>query len=85
MLGIIFKTMFKNEPYKKVYENGILKNPITKENPYQQIASQKKGKKLRNSNNRKGDGMVVVKTGLLSFSRYKIVQFKNRTHAILVN
>jgi len=31
----------KKEPYKKVYENGILMNPITKDNPYLMPQSQR--------------------------------------------
>jgi len=30
-----------NTPYKKVYENGILTNPITKDNPYLQNVTQR--------------------------------------------
>ena len=81
--------MFKNEPYVKKYENGCLINPITKHKPYFQLASQKDGKKLRKSNNRKGFGLVVAKVGPLSFCKYRIVKQQGRksqiTHAILTN
>ena len=81
--------MFKNTPYVKKYENGILTNPITKEQPYVQVESQKDGKRLRKSNNRKGNGLVVAKIGVLSFCKYRIVKQQSKrqqiVHSILVS
>jgi hypothetical protein len=81
--------MFKNTPYRKIYENGILVNPITKEKPYTQIASQKDGKKIRKSNNRKGNGLVVSKVGVVDFVKYQIIKqiTKNKliVHSVLKN
>jgi len=63
----------QNQTYRKVYENGILKNPITKENPF--ISGSRADKrKLRKSNNRKGNGLVVAKVGALSFAKYRVVK-----------
>jgi len=81
--------MFKNTPYRKNYENRVLTNPITKSNPYIQVASQKDNDKVRKSNNRKGNGLVVAKVGALSFAKYQIVKQQiNKTlvvHSILKN
>lgn len=63
----------KNTPYRKVYENGVLTNPITKDNPY--IVSGKQDKrKFRKSNNSKGVNLVVAKIGTLSFVKYLMVK-----------
>ncbi len=59
-----------NTPYVKKYENGILVNPITKENPYSQNPSDKGGKKLRRSHNGKSYPLTVVRIGKLSFAKY---------------
>jgi len=81
--------MFKNTPYKKVYENGILTNPITKDKPYIQMPSQKDNDKTRKTNNRKGIGLVVAKIGPLSFAKYRIFKQKinNKiiSHSVLIN
>ena len=81
--------MFKNTPYVKEYKNGIVVNPITKENPYIQTASQKDNDKIRKSNNRKGNGLVVARVGALSFAKYRIVKQQNENrlvvHSILKN
>jgi len=77
--------MFKNTPYKKIFENGVLQNPITKENPYVQIASQKSNLKTRAKNNRKGNGLMVTRIGTFSFLKYKLVKDTRQTHAILCN
>lgn len=81
--------MLKNTPYRKIYENGILTNPITKENPYTQMASQKEKALPRKSNNRKGNGLVVARVGTLSFAKYRIVKQQNENrlvvHSILKN
>lgn len=78
-----------NQPYVKIYENGILTNPIQKNKPYLSGASQKEGKKLRKSNNRKGLGLVVVKIGALSFMKYRTVKQKGNhsmiVHSVLCN
>jgi hypothetical protein len=66
--------MWKNEPYVKRYENGICVNPITKENPYVQLASEKQIKRQRKSTNRKGNGLVVVKIGATSFMKFRRVK-----------
>lgn len=75
-----------NTPYKKVYENGILTNPITKENPYiSQITKDKK--KVRKSNNTKGFRMICVRIGKLSFLKFhlreQLIKGKLITHSIL--
>jgi hypothetical protein len=63
----------RNKPYVKVYEHGLLMNPITKDQPYEQAPSQKI-KRQRKSNNRKGEGLVVTRIGLLNFIKYRIVK-----------
>jgi len=65
----------KNVPYKKVFENGILQNPITKENPYLVSEKTRGGKKLRKSNNSKSYGLIVEKIGVLSFAK-RIVKYQ---------
>jgi len=72
--------MFKNEPYVKKYECGVLSNQITKDKPYIQFASQKEKSLPRKSNNRKGNGLVVARIGALSFAKFRIVKqhLKNR-------
>jgi hypothetical protein len=76
--------MFKNTPYRRT--NDV---PITKDKPYIQLPSQKDNDKVRKTNNRKGNGLVVAKIGVLSFAKYRMVkqQIKNKTilHSILVN
>ena len=78
----------RNTSYVKIYENGILTNPITKEKPFI-VQSRADRRKARRSNNRKGFGTIVVKVGPLSFMRYKIIkQITNKgliTHSILSN
>jgi hypothetical protein len=76
--------MFKNQPYVKKYENGILVNPITKESPYIQFSSQKQKALPRKSNNRKGNGLVVARIGKLTFAKYRIVK-QNIKNALIVN
>lgn len=63
-----------NKPYKKIYEDGIVTNPITKDNPYLQAPSQKIKSEPRKSNNRKGNGLVIAKIGPLSFVKYNIIK-----------
>ncbi len=75
--------MFKNTPYKKIFENGILTNPITKDNPYVQFSSKKTQPKQRKKNNRKGNGTLVTRIGTFSFLKYRLVKDKKQTHAIL--
>lgn len=72
--------MFKNEPYRKEYKDGVLVNPITKDKPYIQFESQKEKSLPRKSNNRKGNGLVVARIGSLSFAKFRIVKqyLKNR-------
>ena len=76
--------MFKNQPYVKMYENGIVQNPITKEKPYIQVASQKIKSAPRKSNNRKGFGLVVARIGSLTFAKYRIVK-QNIKNGLVVN
>ena len=61
----------RNQPYVKKYENGIVVNPITKDNPYLTESRDDK-RKFRKSNNRKGPGLVVSKIGILNFVKYRI-------------
>jgi hypothetical protein len=81
--------MKKNVPYVKIYENGVLVNPITQENPYIQGPSQKNRTKQRLTNNKKGESVSVVRIGLLSFIKYNIQkQFigdKLIVHSVLKN
>jgi len=76
--------MFKNEPYRKDYKNGILVNPITKDKPYIQVASQKDNDKMRKSNNRKGNGLVVARIGRLTFAKYRVIK-QNIKNGLIVN
>jgi hypothetical protein len=62
----------KNQPYIKNFENGILTNPITKENPYLQSSSNKGGRKFRKSYNQKGIGLIVRRIGFLTFEKLYI-------------
>ena len=62
-----------NVPYKKKYEGVILINPITKENPYLSGVGRKGEKKFRKENNTQGFSMLVVKSGILNFDRFKKV------------
>jgi len=72
----------KNQPYKR----GV-SPAITKENPYISGVSENK-KKVRKSNNRKGNGLVVARVGVLTFAKYRTVkqQVKNGliVHSVLV-
>lgn len=56
---------------KKYDNNGLVTNPITKEQPYINSGMNRKQRRItqRKSNNRKGDGLVV--TGGL---KYRIVK-----------
>jgi len=76
--------MFKNEPYVKKLENGVVVNPITKDKPYVQVASQKRKALPRKSNNRKGVGLVVARVGQLTFAKYRIVK-QNIKNGLVVN
>lgn len=77
----------KNTPYVKEYKNGVLTNPITKEEPYISGASTKQRSKMRGANNRKGNGLVVTRLGAYAFLKYtQVKQYFNGkvvTHSIL--
>lgn len=62
-----------NIPYKKQYVDGILVNPITKQNPYLQDTGKKRENKFRQGNNTQGFSMLIVRTGVLTFDRFKKV------------
>lgn len=62
--------MKQNTPYVKQYENGILVNPITKENPYIQHAGNKGEKKFRKFSNTKGFPMMLTRIGKFTFQKY---------------
>jgi len=76
--------MFKNTPYRKEYKDGILVNPITKDKPYIQVVSQKDNDKIRKSNNRKGNGLVVARIGRLTFAKYRVIK-QNIKNGLIVN
>jgi len=66
----------KNQPYVKKFENGVLVNPISKENPVIQYSSNKGGKKFRKSNNKKGVSLMVRRIGVLTFEKlYTVKQY----------
>jgi hypothetical protein len=60
----------KNVPYVKKYENGVLLNPITKENPHESGQSTKGESKLRRLSNSKGFGLIVSRIGRFTFQKY---------------
>ena len=64
----------KNKPYVKILKDGILQNPITKENPYLSYSSGKGGGKLRKSNNKKGVSLMVRRIGILTFEKLHVVK-----------
>lgn len=63
----------KNTPYVKEHQNGIVSNPITKDKPFL-VSARPDKRKVRRSNNRKGNGLVVARIGTLAFAKYKIVK-----------
>ncbi len=76
-----------NTPYRKEYENGVLKNPITKEEPYINTAMNRKARreilnKKREFNNRKTFPLVVVGYGKGKFYKYtkRIQTFVTKKH-----
>lgn len=77
---------------KKYDSNGLLTNPITKEQPFLNRGDNRKSRRLlkfpqRKSNNKAGSGCVVTRIGAMTFTRYQIVKqhFADRTiiHSIL--
>jgi len=58
--------------YKKEIVNGVLMNPITKENPYLVSERTRGGKKSRKSNNTQGTRLFVSKIGVFSFIKQKV-------------
>jgi hypothetical protein len=64
-----------NTPYKKKYENGLLKNPITKHEPYRNLGENRKERRqkyneAREFNNRNTFPLVVVPFGKGKFYKY---------------
>jgi len=62
----------KNVPYVKLFKDGKLINPITKEKPYRSFP--KKQKVTQASNNSKGIGVIVVNLGkglIMKYNSYK--------------
>lgn len=62
--------MKANTPYVKKYENGILVNPITKENPYNSGLTTKREKKFRKLSNTQGFRMLITRIGKFTFQKY---------------
>lgn len=60
----------QNKPYVKKYENGILANPITKDNPYNSGVSTKREKKFRKLSNTQGFGLLIIRIGKFTFQKY---------------
>ena len=60
--------------YKKIYKDGILQNPVTKDNPFVNDAKVEKFPKQRRMNNTKGVRCIVSKIGVFSFLRYRTIR-----------
>lgn len=64
--------LIKNEPYVKVYENGLVVNKITKENPVinpHPNRRQRRNNGNREMGNKKGISLVVTKIGKYEFCK----------------
>lgn len=62
----------KNKPYVKVYENGLVTNKITKENPvinFYPNRRQRRDNGGREISNKKGISLVVTKIGRMLFEK----------------
>lgn len=75
-----------NVPYRKVYENGVLKNPITKDEPYLTTDETRRirRERFRPFNNSKTLPNIVSKVGPTTFMRY-VQRFQNINGKIVVH
>lgn len=68
----VVKLFDMNKPYVKIYDNGILTNPITKHKGYVTTSENRKSRRQnpgRSFSNKKGIQLVVTKIGPLSFHK----------------